>query len=148
IFNVFQTKTIDTIYPASLLWKPVVYQSEDRTVEQNTLMHIYDLKNNVTIDRNIDQGIFYSFLAYPSVSAFNISLGEVNDGFFAKTNYTFIQFTAGIEYLETDSTKVFVTVALIASLALPGLVAIIAFIFILKRRFTRQSSSSYDAIDD
>ncbi|CAF3301740.1 unnamed protein product, partial [Rotaria sp. Silwood2] len=108
-------------------------------------MHIYDLKNNVTIDRNIDQGIFYSFLAYPSVSAFNISLGEVNDGFFAKTNYTFIQFTAGIEYLETDSTKVFVTVALIASLALPGLVAIIALIFILKRRFTRQSSSSYDA---
>ncbi|CAF1019509.1 unnamed protein product [Rotaria sordida] len=148
IFNVYQIKTLDSLYSSSMLWKPVVYQSEDRSVEQSTLMQIYDIKNNVTLDPNIDQGTFYSLLSHPFVSAFNLSIGQAKDGFFAKTNYTFIQFTAGLDYLEPDSTKVFVTVALIASLALPALVAIVALIFILRRRFSRQTQSSYNAIDD
>ena len=63
-----------------MLWKPVVYQSEDRTIEQNTLMHVYDIKNNITLNETIDQGIFYSILRQPTVSAFNISLGQANDG--------------------------------------------------------------------
>ena len=69
-------------------------------------------------------------------------------GFFVKENYTFIQLTAGLGYLEADSTKVFITIALITSLALPGLVGIIAFMFIVKRRFSQSSSSSYDPIDN
>lgn len=47
-----------------------------------------------------------------------------------------------------DSITQFVTLALILTLALPALVAIIAFIFIMKRRCTQQNVSSYDPIDD
>jgi hypothetical protein len=63
-----------------MLWKPVVYQSEDRTIEQNTLMKVYEIENYVFLDPEIDQGIFYSILPHPTVSAFNISLGQANDG--------------------------------------------------------------------
>ncbi len=73
-------RTLDSLYPSSMLWKPVVYQSEDRTIEQNTLMKVYGIKNNVRLDPKIDQGIFYSILPQPTVSAFNISLGQANDG--------------------------------------------------------------------
>ncbi|CAF4594728.1 unnamed protein product, partial [Rotaria sp. Silwood2] len=84
-------------------------------------MEIYDLKNNISLQKSIDQGIFNSFYVQPYVSAFNISFGRAKDGFFAKSNYTFIQFTAGLDILEADSVKKFVTIALIASLVLPGL---------------------------
>jgi len=69
-------------------------------------------------------------------------------GFFAKTNYTFIQFTAGLDLLEPDSTQEFVIIALIVSLALPAVVAVIALIVILRRKFSQQSPSSYGAIED
>ena len=72
----------------------------------------------------------------------------VSLGFFTKTNYTFIQFTAGLDALEPDSTKQFVSIALIVSLALPGIVAVVALIFILKRRLSPSHSSSYDVIED
>ncbi|CAF4957246.1 unnamed protein product [Rotaria socialis] len=110
-------------------------------------MEIYKIKNDVALDSHIDRGIYYSILPHPTVSAFNISLGQANDGFFTKTNYTFIQFAAGLDVLQPDSTTKFVSVALIASLALPGIVAIIAVIFIVKRRVSQQAASSYDAID-
>lgn len=69
-------------------------------------------------------------------------------GFFSKENYGFIQFTAGLDKLEPDATAVFITVALIISLALPATVAIIALIVTLRRRFSKQSSNSYNAIRD
>ena len=80
IFSVWQLRTQDSLYPFSMLWKPVVYQSEDRTIEQNTLMHVYSIKNNFPLDPKVDQGIYYSLLPQPTVSAFNISLGQANDG--------------------------------------------------------------------
>ena len=69
-------------------------------------------------------------------------------GFFAKTNYSFIQLTAGLDTLEVDSIKYLITLALIFSLALPALVAFIALIFIIKRQCTKPSISGYDAIQD
>lgn len=69
-------------------------------------------------------------------------------GFFAKSNYTFIQFTAGLDILESDATQMFVTVALIVSLALPSLVAIIAIICVLQRRCSQRNLSGYDIIQD
>jgi hypothetical protein len=68
------------LYPSSMLWKPVVYLSEERSIEENTLMQVYSIKNNITLDQNIDQGIYYSILPKPNVSAFNVSLGETADG--------------------------------------------------------------------
>lgn len=130
------------LYTSSMLWKPVVYQSEERSIEQNTLMQIYSLKNNITLDPEIDQGVYYSIFKKPNVSAFNISLGATTDGFFTKTNYGFIQFTAGLDILEPDATAQFVTVALIISLALPAIVGAIALIVMLKRRISNQSSNS------
>jgi hypothetical protein len=48
-----------------------------------------------------------------------------------------------------DSTAQFITLGLICSLALPILVAFIAILFILKRRYCSQPNiSSYDPIDD
>jgi glucan phosphoethanolaminetransferase (alkaline phosphatase superfamily) len=69
-------------------------------------------------------------------------------GYFAKSNYTFVQLTAGLDTLEMDSIKKYITLALILSLALPGLVGLIAIIFIIKRRCSTQNVSSYDAIED
>jgi hypothetical protein len=69
-------------------------------------------------------------------------------GFFVKSNYTFVQFTAALDTLPMDSIKQFVTLALIFSLALPCLVAFIAVIFIIKRRCSRPNISSYDVIED
>ena len=70
-------------------------------------------------------------------------------GFFKKYNYTFVQFTAGLDELEVDSTKQFVSIALIVSLALPALVGLIALIFVLKRRFTSERYvSNYDTISN
>jgi hypothetical protein len=63
-----------------MLWKPIVYQSVDRSVEKNTLMEIYDLKNNVSLQQSIDQGIFRALYDVSYVSAFNISLGREKDG--------------------------------------------------------------------
>jgi hypothetical protein len=68
------------LYPSSMLWKPVVYLSEERTIEENTLMQIYPIKNGITLDENDDQGIYYSIFKKPNVSAFNVSLGATNDG--------------------------------------------------------------------
>jgi len=68
------------LYPSSMLWKPVVYLSEERTIEENTLMHTYQMKNQITLDEYIDQGIYYSIFVKPNVSAFNVSLGETADG--------------------------------------------------------------------
>jgi hypothetical protein len=81
IFNVSQLKGPDkSIYPSSMLWKPVVYQSEDRSIEQNTLMQVYSIKNQVSLDDSIDQGIFDALFIKPNVSAFNVSLGAKADG--------------------------------------------------------------------
>ncbi|CAF1985250.1 unnamed protein product [Rotaria magnacalcarata] len=148
IFNVWQIQSLSSIYPSSMLWKPVVYQGVDRKVEKTTLMAIYDLRNNVILTPSIDQGIFNSLYSKPYVSAFNISLGRPKDGFFAKSNYTFIQLTAGLEILKVDSIKKFVTIALVVSLALPITVALIAAICIIKRQCSRQNISSYDVIED
>ncbi|CAF0735873.1 unnamed protein product [Adineta ricciae] len=148
IFNVWQIKSRSPIYSSSMLWKPVVYQSADRSIEKNTLMTVYDLKNNISLDQSIDQGIFKALYNKTYVSAFNVSLGRANDGFFVKSNYSFIQFTAGLDILEMDSIKQFVTLALVFSLLLPCLVAFIALIFIMKRRCSRSNTAGYDAIDD
>lgn len=81
IFNVWQLKTIDSLYKSSMLWKPVVYLDDSRSIEQNTLMQIYSLTNNITLQDG-DQGIFRS-LYKPSasyVAAFNVSWGQANDG--------------------------------------------------------------------
>lgn len=82
IFDVWQMHTIGVgnLYPASMLWKPVVYQSEGRSIEQTTLMKIYKMNNNITMNPLVDEGIFYSILPHPLVSGFNISLGASNDG--------------------------------------------------------------------
>jgi hypothetical protein len=111
-------------------------------------MGIYNLNNNISLSQTIDQGLFNALYNKPYVSGFNISFGRAKDGFFAKTNYTFIQLTSGLDILEMDSIKQFITLALILSLALPCLVAFIALIFIFKRRCTRQNVSSYDVIED
>lgn len=69
-------------------------------------------------------------------------------GFFAKSNYSFIQFTAGLDILEMDAIKRFVTMALIVSLAIPSFVAFIALVCVIKRQCSRQHISSYDVIQD
>ncbi|CAF1015082.1 unnamed protein product [Adineta steineri] len=148
IFNVWRVESLSPIYLSSMLWKPVVYQSDDRSIEKNTLMNVYNLSNKINLQPLVDQGIFIALYKKPYVSGFNVSFGRANDGFFTKSNYTFIQFTAGLEILQTDSIKQFVTLALLLSLAIPCLVAVIAFIFIMKRRCTRQNTTSYDIIDD
>jgi len=151
IFNVWQLKRNDNLYKGSMLWKPVVYLDDSRSIEQNTLMQIYPLINSIAL-KDTDQGIYRSFYKSPAsyVSSFNVSWGQANDGFFAKSNYTFVQFTAALNDLETDSTQMFVTVALIISLALPALVAVIALILFLKRRFSSSSPtfSNYDTLRD
>ena len=70
-------------------------------------------------------------------------------GFFKKYNYTFVQFTVGLDQLEPDSTKQFVSIALIISLALPALVGLIAVIFFVKRRCSSERFvSNYDTISN
>lgn len=80
IFNAWQIESVSQIYQSSMLWKPVVYQNNERSTEKYTLMEMYDLKNNITLVPSIDQGIFNSFYITPYVSAFNISLGRASDG--------------------------------------------------------------------
>jgi len=65
-----------------MLWKPVVYQSVDRSIEKNTLMEIYDLENNISLQPSIDQGIFIALYDKLYVSGFNISLGRAKDGLY------------------------------------------------------------------
>lgn len=80
IFNVWQVKSRSSIYTSSMLWKPAVYQSVERSIEKNTLMTVYELKNNVSLEPTIDQGIFRALYNKPYVSAFNVSLGRAKDG--------------------------------------------------------------------
>ncbi len=68
-------------------------------------------------------------------------------GFFSKANYGFIQFTVGLDSLKPDATIGFVIVGLIVSFGLPIIVAIIAVIFVFKRRLSKQSSNGYNAIN-
>jgi hypothetical protein len=79
IFNVWQMKSLSPTYSSSMLWKPVVYQSVDRSIEKNTLMEIYDLKNNIPLSKS-DQGIFNALYGPLFVSGFNISFGRAKDG--------------------------------------------------------------------
>lgn len=70
-------------------------------------------------------------------------------GFFKKYNYTFVQFTVGLDQLEPDSSARFVSIALIISLALPTLVGLIAVIFFVKRRCSSERyASNYDTISN
>jgi hypothetical protein len=80
IFNVWQMKSNSPIYTSSMLWKPVVYESADRSIERTTLMKIYDLKNNISLLESIDTGIFNALYNKPYVSAFTVSLGQAKDG--------------------------------------------------------------------
>lgn len=81
IFSVWQLKTLDDLYKSSMLWKPVVYFDDTRSIEQNTLMQIYPIQNDVALKDN-DQGIYRSFYkpAASYVSSFNVSWGQANDG--------------------------------------------------------------------
>ena len=148
-----------------MLWKPIVYQTVKRTTADNTLMQVYDLQNNVLLNQMIDQGIFRSLYNQFYVSAFNISLGISKDSkckilvlfieykhidileFFINTNYSFIQFTAGLDALDIDAITQYIALALAITIALPALVSSIAILFIIKRRCTREKPSGYDPID-
>ena len=65
---------------SSILWKPVVYLTSDRSIEANTLMQVYPIKNSVNLDPNVDHGLINALFNKTYVSAINISLGEANDG--------------------------------------------------------------------
>jgi hypothetical protein len=62
-----------------MLWKPIVYGSVERSTEDNTLMKMYQLENNLSLEQSNDQGIFRSLYKQFYVSAFNISLGRSKD---------------------------------------------------------------------
>ena len=79
VFNVWQMKTCSPPFQSSMLWKPIVYQSSDRLNTESTLMHVYDLQNNIPLNRSEDQGIFLSFFTPIFVSAFNLSIGRTSD---------------------------------------------------------------------
>ncbi|CAF0729854.1 unnamed protein product [Didymodactylos carnosus] len=148
IFSVWQLKTPSgSLYPAHLIWKPAVYRSAGRSIEDNTLMTIYGLKN-VSIDKTIDRGLIDALYRIKYPYAFNISFGRSKDGFFKKTNYTFIQITAGLGEPVLDSTKLFVTLAVTIGLGLPALVALMAIIIAVRRRYTRRAASTYEPISD
>lgn len=148
IFNVCQIKSRSISYVSSLLWKPIVYQSAEHEVDKYTIMKIYNLQSNLSLDPIHDQGIFRSFYAVAYVTGFNISLGFPNDGFFIKTNYSSFQLTAGLDMLEIDSVQQFILLALVICIALPTLVAVIACVFICKRRCSQRRAEGYDAIND
>ena len=80
IFNLWQMTSLSPLYRSSMLWKPVVYQSIDRSLDKTTLMNVYALRNNISLQPTIDQGIFDALYIKPSVSAWNISLGRAGDG--------------------------------------------------------------------
>jgi hypothetical protein len=73
-----------------MLWKPVVYLTEDRSIEDNTLMQVYGMQNNVTRDEMIDRGIYLSLLPQPYISALNVSIGAYGDGM--KNEFDFSKF--------------------------------------------------------
>lgn len=79
IFNVWQVISSSAFYKSSMLWKPIVYQSIERSNSESTLMHVYDLNNTISLDQTRDQGIFRALFDWPYVSAFNLSLGRSND---------------------------------------------------------------------
>jgi len=90
IFNVIQLiGQNDESAPSSMLWKPVVYQSEERSVEENTLMHDYAVQNNITWDHNHLQGVFISLQQNATINAFNVSFGSADDGREKKTTFLF-----------------------------------------------------------
>ena len=80
IFNAWQLKSLGPLYPSSMLWKPVVYRGPERSVENTTLMTVYSLVNNITLEPTIDRGLFNALYLQPYVSGFNISLGRAKDG--------------------------------------------------------------------
>lgn len=63
-----------------MLWKPVVYLTDERSVEDNTLMQIYDLQKNLTRNPNIDNGMFLSLYRQPYITGMNVSIGAGSDG--------------------------------------------------------------------
>ena len=63
-----------------MLWKPVSYLSDDRSVEDNSLMHVYDLQNGITINSTVERGMFLSLYRQPYVSAMKVSIGASGDG--------------------------------------------------------------------
>lgn len=63
-----------------MLWKPVVYLTDARSVEDNTLMQVYDLQKNITRNPIIDNGIFLSIYRQPYITSLNVSIGANTDG--------------------------------------------------------------------
>ena len=55
IFKVWQLKSLGDYYKSSMIWKPVVYLDDSRSIEQNTLMQTYKLKNGLIL-QEVDQG--------------------------------------------------------------------------------------------
>ena len=69
-------------------------------------------------------------------------------GFFSKTNYSFVQLTAGLDLLESDSTRNYITYACVVTLLLPGLVTTIALIVIVRQQCCLAKRDPYDDFDD
>lgn len=68
------------MYPSSMLWKPIVYLTDDRSVEDNTLMQIYDIENGISINSTTDRGMAFSLFHEPYVSIMKVSIGASSDG--------------------------------------------------------------------
>lgn len=73
-------KSFSPIYTSSMLWKPVVYQSADRSIEHTTLMQVGPIKNNIALEFLVDKGIFNALVNQSFVSGFNLTLGRTKDG--------------------------------------------------------------------
>lgn len=80
IFNVYQMKSLSPLYDFSMLWKPVAYLTDERSIEANTLMEIYDLKNHVVRNDSTDHGIVDAFYTQKNIASLNVSVGHSGDG--------------------------------------------------------------------
>lgn len=63
-----------------MLWKPVVYQNSDRSIESTTLMQVGTIKNHIALQFLVDKGIFNALVNQSFVSGFNLTLGRPKDG--------------------------------------------------------------------
>lgn len=97
VFAGWQLKSLSPVYITSLLWKPVVYQSRARVVDEATTMIVNSSKNHVVLDPQIDRGIFNSLYLNPDVTAFNVSLGRSDEGSLSKFISTIFFFVRTIK---------------------------------------------------
>jgi len=116
-------------------YRPVSYTHPWRDVTTSTDTHLSPLITpNSTFNENSLAFAYFGYLKDHLVQAANISFGQVNDGFYTKTNYTSFTFLIGLGLPPTEELSKFVVTVALVGVGVPIIMLVVGITCICLKR--------------